>query len=225
MDCLKNLTACQGCTRKHAKCSWKDVTEQELLDNPHPRGTRGASAGSGKEVEGEGEPEEEVDPQQPVRDEELLGEEDSEDEGDVIMGGLAERNTVEAGKVEEAESPLGGDGGPVASRARDEVVVNTIVKAPEAGMGGMSDSEVVAKTNEVLAKRVGIPKISGLDGAVDEPQTEPELEPEVVEKQERMDASLIQDAVDETMADVKEHFGEVERNGNSGFASVNGVGA
>ncbi|KAL8949985.1 MAG: hypothetical protein Q9222_003948 [Ikaeria aurantiellina] len=34
MDCLKNLTACMGCTKKHAKCSWKDVTEQELLDNP-----------------------------------------------------------------------------------------------------------------------------------------------------------------------------------------------
>ncbi|KAL8997094.1 MAG: hypothetical protein Q9169_003530 [Polycauliona sp. 2 TL-2023] len=34
MDCLKNLTACMGCTRKHAKCSWKDVNEQELIDNP-----------------------------------------------------------------------------------------------------------------------------------------------------------------------------------------------
>ncbi|KAL8675615.1 MAG: hypothetical protein Q9168_000127 [Polycauliona sp. 1 TL-2023] len=34
MDCLKNLTACMGCTRKHAKCSWKDVSEQELVDNP-----------------------------------------------------------------------------------------------------------------------------------------------------------------------------------------------
>ncbi|EHY57230.1 hypothetical protein ABEF95_007343 [Exophiala dermatitidis] len=30
MDCLKNLTACMGCTRKHAKCSWKDVQEHEL---------------------------------------------------------------------------------------------------------------------------------------------------------------------------------------------------
>ncbi|KAL8652318.1 MAG: hypothetical protein Q9226_004320 [Calogaya cf. arnoldii] len=34
MDCLKNLTACMGCTKKHAKCSWKDVTEQELIDHP-----------------------------------------------------------------------------------------------------------------------------------------------------------------------------------------------
>lgn len=30
MDCMKNLTACQGCTKKHAKCSWKDVTIEEL---------------------------------------------------------------------------------------------------------------------------------------------------------------------------------------------------
>ncbi|KAF1998395.1 hypothetical protein P154DRAFT_251083 [Amniculicola lignicola CBS 123094] len=30
MDCLKNLTACMGCTKKHAKCSWKEVREAEL---------------------------------------------------------------------------------------------------------------------------------------------------------------------------------------------------
>lgn len=30
MDCLKNLTACMGCTKKHAKCSWRDVKEEEI---------------------------------------------------------------------------------------------------------------------------------------------------------------------------------------------------
>lgn len=30
MDCIKNLTACLGCTKKHAKCAWKDVTQDEL---------------------------------------------------------------------------------------------------------------------------------------------------------------------------------------------------
>jgi hypothetical protein len=30
MDCLKNLTACMGCTKKHAKCSWREVREGEL---------------------------------------------------------------------------------------------------------------------------------------------------------------------------------------------------
>lgn len=32
MDCLKNLTACMGCTKKHAKCSWKDVKAEELRE-------------------------------------------------------------------------------------------------------------------------------------------------------------------------------------------------
>lgn len=30
MDCLKNLTACVGCTRKHAKCAWREVKAEEL---------------------------------------------------------------------------------------------------------------------------------------------------------------------------------------------------
>ncbi|KAM5444939.1 hypothetical protein MferCBS31731_000395 [Microsporum ferrugineum] len=30
MHCLKNLTACMGCTKKHAKCSWRDVKAEEL---------------------------------------------------------------------------------------------------------------------------------------------------------------------------------------------------
>ncbi|TID17910.1 hypothetical protein E2P81_ATG10883 [Venturia nashicola] len=30
MDCIKNLTACAGCTKKHAKCSWRDVRDTEL---------------------------------------------------------------------------------------------------------------------------------------------------------------------------------------------------
>lgn len=40
MDCLKNLTACMGCTKKHAKCSWKEVREGELHGAfTHPAGT------------------------------------------------------------------------------------------------------------------------------------------------------------------------------------------
>jgi hypothetical protein len=31
MDCVKNLTACQGCTKKHAKCSWRDVRQSEVF--------------------------------------------------------------------------------------------------------------------------------------------------------------------------------------------------
>lgn len=34
MDCVKNLTACVGCTKKHAKCAWKDVNEEEVRQDP-----------------------------------------------------------------------------------------------------------------------------------------------------------------------------------------------
>lgn len=29
-DCIKHISACAGCTKKHARCSWKDVREGEL---------------------------------------------------------------------------------------------------------------------------------------------------------------------------------------------------
>lgn len=29
-DCTKHLTACSACTKKHAKCSWKDIKEGEV---------------------------------------------------------------------------------------------------------------------------------------------------------------------------------------------------
>lgn len=44
MDCLKNLTACMGCTKKHAKCSWKEVRDVEL--RAYPPGS-GAGTGAG----------------------------------------------------------------------------------------------------------------------------------------------------------------------------------
>ncbi|KAI9701019.1 MAG: hypothetical protein M1836_001687 [Candelina mexicana] len=37
MDCVKNLTACAGCTKKHAKCAWREIRGGELA----------ATAGSG----------------------------------------------------------------------------------------------------------------------------------------------------------------------------------
>lgn len=30
MDCIKNLTSCAGCTRKHARCHWREVSRDEL---------------------------------------------------------------------------------------------------------------------------------------------------------------------------------------------------
>jgi hypothetical protein len=55
MDCLKNLTACLGCTKKHAKCSWREVRESELRASfPHHAeggGLRGGVHGGGNEAD------------------------------------------------------------------------------------------------------------------------------------------------------------------------------
>ncbi|KAK2798531.1 hypothetical protein FQN50_008799 [Emmonsiellopsis sp. PD_5] len=44
MDCHKNLTACMGCTKKHAKCSWKDVKIEELRDVQQRNGGMGSDS-------------------------------------------------------------------------------------------------------------------------------------------------------------------------------------
>lgn len=41
MDCLKKLTACEGCTRKHAKCSWREVREEEMFEGREEHGEDG----------------------------------------------------------------------------------------------------------------------------------------------------------------------------------------
>ncbi|CAI6336415.1 unnamed protein product [Periconia digitata] len=58
MDCLKNLTACMGCTKKHAKCSWKEVREGELRDGTFSYPTSGTSAihSESEENDGHGHP-------------------------------------------------------------------------------------------------------------------------------------------------------------------------
>ncbi|TAQ85195.1 hypothetical protein B7494_g6485 [Chlorociboria aeruginascens] len=39
-ECTKHLTACSACTKKHAKCTWRDMTKSELedLQNTAPQG-------------------------------------------------------------------------------------------------------------------------------------------------------------------------------------------
>jgi hypothetical protein len=54
MDCLKNLTACMGCTKKHAKCSWKEVREGELRGEPFTYPPRTTSAMNSESEENEG---------------------------------------------------------------------------------------------------------------------------------------------------------------------------
>ena len=87
MDCLKNLTACMGCTKKHAKCSWKDVEEQELKDHPFVLRIRkeeeGNSEGDGSRSGGDGSRKRQYSQERGVRDEELLGEDTGDEEGDM----------------------------------------------------------------------------------------------------------------------------------------------
>ena len=95
MDCLKNLTACMGCTKKHAKCSWKDVEEQELKDHPfvvrvktaeeiaaaeESDGEGGGSASGSASRSGESGKKERTREMMEVRDEELLGEDSGDDD-------------------------------------------------------------------------------------------------------------------------------------------------
>jgi hypothetical protein len=50
MDCTKYLTACAGCTKKHAKCSWNDITEEEIV---YINGSMDGGAGSSGAAEGD----------------------------------------------------------------------------------------------------------------------------------------------------------------------------
>ncbi len=99
MDCRKNLTACMGCTKKHAKCSWKDVLEDELRDHPDRAGSSGDENGRDGSSDREGYRHLPVlthdhaaakrayprDDHVGVRDEELLGEDPSGDEDGDLM--------------------------------------------------------------------------------------------------------------------------------------------
>lgn len=114
MDCLKNLTACIGCTRKHAKCSWKDVNDEELLDNPPmPRAERASgdeeAGASGSERETCQNPPNDINNEQPPRkyphderqgvaDEELLGE-DGTDEDELALPHKFEEGSHHHNKV------------------------------------------------------------------------------------------------------------------------------
>ncbi|PKS12097.1 hypothetical protein jhhlp_001394 [Lomentospora prolificans] len=44
VECVKHLTACQGCTKKHAKCTWKTATEEEITELRHRKEMRKRAA-------------------------------------------------------------------------------------------------------------------------------------------------------------------------------------
>lgn len=84
MDCAKNLTACLGCTKKHAKCSWKDVEPDELKNYEPPTLRQFVEEEVASENSSStGPKKKEYKRQGPgVADEELLGEEESSSDED-----------------------------------------------------------------------------------------------------------------------------------------------
>ena len=149
MDCLKNLTACLGCTKKHAKCSWKEVTDQELIDNPHvPRAKDDPSTTAAGDTFASGSAAPLDGPPQPVRDEELLGEEeDSDDDKAAVVlpsgNGVSHENEP---AIEQGDSNT-----PRTARSQTP----TKSAAPEADIGKVRESveDVQAAAREILKKR------------------------------------------------------------------------
>lgn len=52
VQCIKHLTACQGCTKKHAKCGWKTISDDELNWLKREVGSGASGATSGGEGDG-----------------------------------------------------------------------------------------------------------------------------------------------------------------------------
>lgn len=50
--CIKHLTACQGCTKKHARCGWKGLTDEEVTRLKHESvdGGNGGGGGAGDDT-------------------------------------------------------------------------------------------------------------------------------------------------------------------------------
>jgi hypothetical protein len=203
MDCLKNLTACLGCTKKHAKCSWKEVTDQELADHPfpHPRTKtvgdlslrRGSEDGPLPSLATGAVPAED-DPSQPVRDEELLGEDDSDDEPQPSP-------PLPAPSTQEKPPPLNGDDAhsPAGSSPRDD--------APPSA--ALSDNSARAPPTKPDAAPV--PAASKPDPEVSPtPSAEPPMSQEKVEQAARQ---ILEKRIEERAGDLGGHV--------NGFRSVN----
>ncbi|KAK4574953.1 hypothetical protein LTR86_000803 [Recurvomyces mirabilis] len=91
MDCVKNLTSCAGCTKKHARCHWRDVTREELGDLDHlidstepDLGAHGVapSYANGDHGVYSGSDDSDDDDSNPLEDLEALGEKEDQQEKD-----------------------------------------------------------------------------------------------------------------------------------------------
>lgn len=86
MDCVKNLTSCAGCTKKHARCHWRDVSRDELgaldhlMDSAYPPTDLPTTNGHGHGSEnGEPHDDSDEDDSNPLEDLEALGEKEEQE--------------------------------------------------------------------------------------------------------------------------------------------------
>lgn len=200
MDCYKNLTACLGCTKKHAKCSWKDVEEEELRNYEPPparqhddedRSERSISTGPKKKEykrDGPG-----------VADEELLGEESSSTDADEPNNSrLCSPRSHDPIQIHVAgtlasKPPVSPEPKPSTSPERNKVIVHDGIAEP------------ASPINDSLPSPPGAPVPQHADLA---------KMPSEIEKVEEVQASRVPDAMTAIPPTIEAH--------TNGFATVNG---
>ncbi|KAG8630743.1 hypothetical protein KVT40_002362 [Elsinoe batatas] len=135
MDCLKNLTSCQGCTKKHARCHWKEVGRDEIegLEGFGVEGAMAAHSGgeggntSGGSIGGDAE----SDDGGALEDLEALGrDDDSEHEANAMR-------SVESGYHGHGNAHVEQDRGQVIAAAGGNSIVEAKDRARDVYRGGL----------------------------------------------------------------------------------------
>ncbi|GAB1742482.1 hypothetical protein NU219Hw_g8027t1 [Hortaea werneckii] len=158
MDCVKNLTSCAGCTKKHARCHWRDVSRDELgeldqlMEAPSPNNTSyersvngymdGSNERAGSEMmhnHHDDYEESEDEDSNPLEDLEALGEKEEQRERE-----LAEQMRVDEEGLEQARE---------LSRQGREAVEKATSNGTPAPTSELADAEPTPAANGVSDDR------------------------------------------------------------------------
>ncbi|KXT07202.1 hypothetical protein AC578_2323 [Pseudocercospora eumusae] len=138
MDCVKNLTSCAGCTRKHARCHWRDVSRDELgaLDHlmdstfagiaasyspSHADSARVNGYANGGSEAGDHHDDSDDDDSNPLEDLEALGEQEEQENQQIREDAEGLRNAKELARLGYEDSMRS-----TANPVSDSVVSETI---------------------------------------------------------------------------------------------------
>ncbi|TKX19354.1 transcription factor-like protein 24 [Elsinoe australis] len=164
MDCLKNLTSCQGCTKKHARCHWKEVGRDEV-EGLEGFGLEGASGGTGSAGDAAGmtgsdrDYESEDDGGGALEDLEALGREDESEH---------ERPGVKSVERRAWENEMGGrtgdDRGQVIATAGGNSVIEAQDRARDVFRGGLPYSTPATGNTSFREAPVEHPRLSTSGG-------------------------------------------------------------